>query len=105
MYIPIEKDGTIIIPQDILDKLGWNEKTLLTIDVVDDTIVIKEKIHWNIEEFHDNLEEIIERVAETETNHYVTYNDNEFVVVPYDKYKRTQDIINELREANEEDFK
>lgn len=102
MHISIEDDGTIIIPQDILNNLGWDEKTLLTIYTEGDTIIIKEKTEWNIQDFQDNIEEIIEKISETGTNHYVTHNNNTFVVIPYDKYKNTQDLINQLRPANEE---
>jgi PHD/YefM family antitoxin component YafN of YafNO toxin-antitoxin module len=103
MFCNLEPDGSIQIPYEMIKSLGWDVNTSLDFKLQEDgTIIMSEKTEWNLKDFRDNLENIIERVKVTRQKHYVTYEGHRLALIPYEEYLETQKLLDFLSKEIDE---
>ncbi len=89
MTIQQAPDGEqyIQIPDEILNELGWNEYTILDIDIVDGNIYLSRKNSWSVEELEqgDTFEKVMDDVIHNHEIHYIEHDGKSFVIRPYDE--------------------
>lgn len=73
-------EAFIQIPEEALEKLGWNDRTPLDISLDGGTIVLKEKRVWELEDFKENLEMILDDVFVNKIKHTIRHNNRLFTI-------------------------
>lgn len=96
-------ESVLKIPKILLEKLGWNEYTLLTIDINEDSnIVLSKKNEWTVEELQndpDLVEDVINDTFKNKTVHYVSdKNNNKFVITPVDELNELEQLKEKLND-------
>jgi len=96
-----ENGQYIILDQELLDQLNWNEHTILSIDCTDNgNIVLKKKTNWKVNELgeNDNLDKVMEDIKFNNTTHtIIDETGKEFKLIPYDDYKEATDMISQTK--------
>lgn len=88
----IDEDGVVSLPDDIINKLQWDEHTFLNCYISGNSIVLQEKTDWTVEDAQENFDDILERVTKTKNPHHILHKGKTYVVVPYfDKLKEFLD--------------
>jgi len=89
----------IVLDPLLLEDLGWNEHTILSINLLDNgKIELKKKLEWTIEDMQDNIEMVLEDIEHNETVHTITDKDGkQFKMIPYSQYKEGKDMINKIK--------
>jgi len=99
-----EEDGnddiSIKLPDELMEKMGWNEHTIIFPTYGNGTITFKEKTHWTVDEAVDHIEEIIKDVSHNKTHHRIFNGEKEVVIVPYEDEPppKWKDVIKDLHD-------
>jgi len=64
-------DAFVELPPEVLEELGWNEHTLIHMELEGDNVLIKEKTVWGVEDFKENLEMILDDIRVNRTKHTI----------------------------------
>lgn len=80
-------DAFIEIPPEMMEALGWNEKTILCMRLNHGCIELTKKTHWTPEELQegDTLENVVDDVSANNTVHYIIDGDRQFMIRPIDE--------------------
>ena len=93
-------DALIPIPNEMLESLGWNEYTVLSLLVSKERndIVLKQKTDWTVDQLQedDNFELAMNDVTHNGTVHFILDGGKKFVLAPYN------DEMKELRKFKED---
>lgn len=88
-------NGNITIPDEMIKQLNWTCNTTLSVMLEGENIVIKEKTDWSIDEFHEHMETILNRVNETKTPHHLLHDGKVLVIAPYST--ELEDLISNVK--------
>lgn len=78
-------DFIVKLPDDLLEKMGWNQYTILETILQGTDIIVKEKKSWSTEEAQENIENIIDDVHFNKNIHKIVIDDGkEVLIVPYE---------------------
>ena len=88
VLVEYDEDGNAIIPlpKDMIDQLWWNEKTILTVHVDErGVITLRRKTDWTVDQLQDgdNLDMVIDDIAQNGSVHCILDKGKTFVMAPY----------------------
>lgn len=67
-------DAFVELPPEVLEELGWNECTLIHMEVEGDRVLIKEKTVWELGEFKEHIDMILGDIKVNKTKHTIKDN-------------------------------
>jgi antitoxin component of MazEF toxin-antitoxin module len=82
----LNEDGVITIPEELIKELNWDENTTLSITQNENTLEMREKTDWTVDELTDNIEQIIARVNKTKKHHSVLHKGKIILITPIDHH-------------------
>lgn len=92
MYqVEIQEDESgeqfIQIPQEIIEEMGWNEFTILNMELVNGNIHMTQRTNWTAEELQegDTLDNVMDDVVNNGTTHFIEHEGRTFMLRPYNE--------------------
>lgn len=86
MLITVQDNHSVQLPKELMDQVGWKEGVALSVHLSGGSIVLEEKRDWTIEGAQENLEYIVDRVAETKKPQFILYRGRTFVIAPVETH-------------------
>ena len=85
VHITDNGDAMIDIPPEVLEELGWNQNTILSLVEIEGCIQIRQKTDWTVDQIQhgDNLEQVLEDIEKNGTVHHVLHEGRVVVIAPY----------------------
>jgi antitoxin component of MazEF toxin-antitoxin module len=74
----------ITIPEKMLEKLQWDDKTTIDLSIVNASIIIKKRIEWAVLDAQEHIDSIIDDVSENGAVHIIVAdNGKKYAFIPY----------------------